>query len=132
MIDPFSQEYVDALEQLRELVLDVVKRHGPPRFMLPPVEVWMPAPLDVVGKALAANDAAREIVARAAGQDFSLIMLDAILVAEKLPFHRLTLKDLVELLNAGLGGALVAFSRNQQGEALLRGALRARVKGPTS
>ncbi len=80
--------YFAMCDRLLVIVRDVVREHGAPAFLMPPEGVIVPAPVDGIGGALADNDAARAIVARTKDQDFTILMLLAILETERIPYTR--------------------------------------------
>jgi hypothetical protein len=113
--------YFDACDRLAVIVREVVRTHGRPSFLLPPLHVWVPAPLDAVGNALALNDAARELVRRAEGADCTLMMLDAILQVDRIPGQRLALRPFCDVISKC--GLLLGLATTREGETLLRDAL---------
>lgn len=119
--------YFAQADRLAILVRDVACEHGAPSFLLPPHHVWVPAPLDLVGKPLALNDSARVVVTRSQGTGFTLMMLDAIVQVGRYPHTRLTLPDFLNVIRDC--GVAIGIATTTEGEALLRGAMR---KGPTS
>jgi len=119
--------YYAAAERLYQIVRDVAAAHGPPSFMMPPDGVLVPAPLDVVGKPLALNAAAREVVARAE-YEHTLMMLPPVLELLGIPFRRApTIRAFADLLDDC--GLLVGVAQTGEGEAQLRAALKPSPKG---